>query len=172
MASCLAQRAPVASHLVRSSCCGLFGCHVCEHQQRNSRKHSSLCMPVAPCANSRFVVYRCVVLCGLSALIRHEESQCLLFVVLVVDSFCRNLAIARCERGDGDAISSLDITDKVTLLKRRLTAAEDLLEVTALGLQKTATEVCTGAVILAWQIVRSCLHFGQYYRASGFSLYP
>lgn len=105
-------------------------------------------MPVAPCANARFVVYRCVVLCGLSALIRHEESQCLLFVVLVVDSFCCNLAIVRCERSDGDAISSLDITDKVTLLKRRLTAAEDLLEVTALGLQKTATEVCTGAVYL------------------------
>eukprot|EP00752_Nemacystus_decipiens_P009407 g8410.t1 len=45
-----------------------------------------------------------------------------------------------CERSDGDAISSLDVTDTIALLKRRLSAAEDLLEATALGLQKTAIE--------------------------------
>lgn len=54
---------------------------------------------------------------------------------------CRILAIARCERGGGEAEPSLDITDKISLLQRRLTAAEDLLEATALGLQKTAIEV-------------------------------
>lgn len=45
-------------------------------------------------------------------------------------------------------MSSLDITDKIALLKRRLTAAENLLEATALALQETAIEVRTDAIHL------------------------
>eukprot|EP00903_Cladosiphon_okamuranus_P011049 g10434.t1 len=45
-----------------------------------------------------------------------------------------------CECSDGEPVTSLDITDKVAAVKRRLTSAEDLLKAIALGLQKTAME--------------------------------
>lgn len=95
---------------------------------------------MAPCSYVIFVVVyplscatknpNCSFLCGI------PYSTCLR----------RNLATVRCERSDGETTSSLDITDKIALLQRRLKAAEDLLEATARGLQETAIEVRTGVV--------------------------